>query len=206
MLERVGGPHAVPHNREGLLRHAMKTYTFLFLICASLPALASAAAAQNAPPISADALVYARDGVVNGCGVRLTGGAPNASGPSTWFDVSVNVFRRDIAIAQAIAYEIRRSDFTGDSRPARVPLQSAWLRSADGKARLGENAERLDTLAYTLLTEDALALFDAIARGQPLSVGLKRWGDRVDSVYSGTPALADQTREQIGECLATLLQ
>lgn len=182
----------------------MKSHTLSILICAAL--VCADAGAQDALPIAAGALTFEREGAVNGCGVRLTGGAVGAGGPSTWFDVSFNVFRHGIALAQATAFEIRRADFTGESPTARVPLQSAWLRTANGNATLGENNERADTLVYPLRDEAVFELFDAVARGQTLSVGVQRWGDRVDAVYSGAPVLTDQTREQIGECLEKLLR
>jgi hypothetical protein len=166
------------------------------------------ARAQGAPalPLAAQSLVYQRDGAVQGCGVRLTGGEPGASGPSAWFDVSFNVFRRGIALAQSIAYEIRRSGYSGESRPARVPVQSTWLKAADGRARLGENLERRDALVYTLVLDDALSLFEAVGSGRAVSIGIKRWGQATDSVYTGAPELTSETREQIAECLARLAQ
>jgi hypothetical protein len=166
------------------------------------------ARAQGAPaiPLAAQSLVYQRDGAVQGCGVRLTGGEPSALGASAWFDVSFNVFRRGIALAQSIAYEIRRSAYAGDSRPARVPVQSTWLKAADGRARLGENDQRRETLVYTLALDDALSLFEAVGSGRAVSIGIKHWGQPTDSVYTGAPELTAETREQIGECLARLAQ
>ena len=78
----------------------------LFLVCNMMAPVF----AQNALPIAAEPLVYRIDGAVQGCGVRLTGGRASATGRSTWFDVSFNVFRRGIALSQAIAYEFVRSD------------------------------------------------------------------------------------------------
>ncbi len=182
----------------------MKPSTVIALLCVC--AVAQVAIAQEALPLAADPLIYQREGVAVGCGVRLTGGEPNSVRPSIWFDVSFNVFRRGVAIAQAIGYEIRRSGFEGDSVPSRVPLQSAWLKAANGQAKLGENAQRVDTLVYTLLIDDALTLFEAVGQGQPLSLGIKRWGERVESVYSGTAALTDQSRQQIADCLDRLLE
>jgi hypothetical protein len=174
-----------------------------WLVAASHPARAQG---TSAIPLAAQSLVYQRDGAVQGCGVRLTGGEPSALGASAWFDVSFNVFRRGVALAQSIAYEIRRSAYAGDSRPARVPVQSTWLKAADGRARLGENNQRRETLVYTLALDDALSLFEAVGSGRAVSIGIKRWGQPTDSVYTGAPELTAETREQIGECLARLAQ
>lgn len=156
-------------------------------------------------PIHAEALTYDKDGVVQGCGVRLTGGEPAAGGASSWFDVSFSVFRRGIGLAQSIAYELRPSGYDGESRPARVPVQSTWVKAAEGSARLGENTERRDSLIYTLLLEDVLSLFEALASGQPLVLGIKRWGQLVDSVHTGAPVLTSDSRERVSACLERLV-
>ena len=153
--------------------------------------------------IEAEPLRHVRDGEVHGCGLRLTGGAPGKQA-SSWFDVSFNVFRRGPGLAQSIAYEIRRSEYDGDSRPTQVPVQSTWLRLYDGIARVGENVERRDTLVYTLLMDDVLALFEAVANGDPVTLGIKRWGQRVDAVYTGAPLISTDSRDRMSTCLAEL--
>src|SRR5215213_993261 len=117
---------------------------------------AGAALAQNVQemPIEALALVHERQGKVQGCGLRLTGGDPKPAA-SAWFDVSFNVFRRGIGLAQSFVYEMKRSGYEGESRPARAPVQSTWLKAAEeASARLGENTERRESLVYTLLIDD----------------------------------------------------
>ena len=153
--------------------------------------------------MEAHALTHVRDGKVQGCGLRLTGGEPGKQA-SAWFDVSFNVFRRGLGLAQSIAYEIRASQYDGESRPAKVPVQSTWLRVSDGGARLGENRERRDTLIYTLVMDDVLALFEAVANGDPVTLGIKRWDQRVDAVYTGAPHLSSDSRHRMSTCLADL--
>lgn len=179
----------------------MKTHLIL-LTCAWCAA--ASAYAQSAPsiPIEAQPLTHQRDGRIQGCGVRLTGGEPG-SGVSAWFDVSFNLFTRGFGVAQSIAYEIRPSD-TGTSVPVLVPVQSTWLRASEGSTRRGENTERRDRLVFTLLAEDVLLLFEALANDQLLSVGVRRWGERVDSVYTAIPVLAGDSRSRISACLAGL--
>ena len=165
----------------------------------------SAGSAPSALPVVAHPLVHARDGAIHGCGVRLTGGEPGGAA-SGWFDVSFNVFRRGVALAQSIAYEIRRSTFDGDARPARVPVQTTWLKASRSSARLGENAERRETLVYALAMDDAIALFEALASGETLTVGLKRWDQRSASVYAGAPELAAEDRRTLQSCLDRLVE
>lgn len=153
--------------------------------------------------MEAQPLTHVRDGRVQGCGLRLTGGDPGKQ-TSSWFDVSFNVFRRGPGLAQSIAYEIRRSEYEGDSRPARVPVQSTWLRVSDGATRLGENTERRDTLVYTLLMDDVLALFEAVANGEAVTLGIKRWDQRTDAVYTASPQLSTDSRHRMSACLADL--
>ena len=169
--------------------------------------LGFAAAARAAEvPILAEPLVHARGGAVQGCGARLTGGEAVAAGPSAWFDVSFNVFRGGVALAQSFAYEFPRSQYDGEARPLRVPVQSAWLKAPQGSTRLGENNERRETLVYRLVLDDALALFQALATGETVMVGIKRWDRRAASVYAGKPALTDDARRAIADCLVRLTE
>jgi hypothetical protein len=80
-------------------------------------------------------------------------------------------------------------------------LQSMWMKTADTGARLGENGERRDTLVYALRLEDAAALFQAVAQTDPITVGVKRWGERSDTVYSGRPHMPQDARERLAACL-----
>ena len=154
--------------------------------------------------MEAQPLTHVRGGTVQGCGMRLTGGEAKTPA-SSWFDVSVNVFRQGVGLAQSIAYEIKRSEADdGESRPARVPVQSTWLKATEGRTRLGENTERRESLVYTLLVDDVLALFEAVATGRPVTLGIKRWGQLTDAVYTATPALTDDSRNEISACLAKL--
>ena len=157
-------------------------------------------------PIAAQPLVHARGGAVDGCGARLTGGEAPPGGSSAWFDVSFNVFRGGYALAQSYAYELRRSDYDGEARPARVPVQSAWLKAPQGSARLGENNERRETLVYPLALDEALTLFQALAKGETVTVGIKRWDRRTPSVYAGAPDLSAEDRERIADCLVRLTE
>ena len=176
----------------------------VWLMCA-LCAGATAYAQAPAPiPISAQPLTHLREGRIQGCGVRLTGGEPGKQ-VSAWFDVSFNLFHRGLGLAQSIAYEIRRSE-DGESRPQKVAVRSAWLRANETDTRLGENLEQRDSLVYTLLGDDVLSLFAALANNQPLTVGIKRWDQREDSVYTATALLDRESRGRIGACLAALEQ
>ncbi len=172
------------------------------LVCALCAAAAAHAQSALSIPVEARPLTHMRGGAIQGCGVRLTGGEPGPA-VSVWFDVSFNIFTRGPGIAQAIAYEIKRSE-DGESAPTQVPVQSAWLKAAQGNTRVGERAERTDALVYTLLAEDVLALFEALANEQPLTLGVRRWGQRTDSVYTATPVLTGDSRRRISACLARL--
>ena len=175
-----------------------KTFAFYFLL------VAAATASAGEMPIAAQPLVHSRDGAVHGCGARLTGGDAVTARDSAWFDVSFNVFRGGYALAQSYAYELRPSNSDGEARPARVPLQSAWMKSPHAAARLGENTEQRETLVYTLFMDDAVDLFRALAAGEPVTVGIKRWDRRNASVYAGKPELTEENRRRIADCLVRL--
>ena len=170
-------------------------------------ALTAGAFAQTGEmPMAAQPLVHERASVVQGCGARLTGGRAAPAAASAWFDVSFNVFRGGVALAQSYAYELKRSDYDGEARPARVQLQSAWLKGPQRSARLGENIERRDTLVYALVLDDAVALFEALAAGETLTVGIKRWDERAAVVYTGRPELSEEGRRRMADCLARLTE
>ena len=169
-----------------------------------LAAVPAAAAESGAPlALAAQPLTHVRDGQVQGCGLRLTGGVAGREA-SSWFDVSVSVFGAGGGLVQAVVYELRRSEYEGEARPERVPVRSAWVRAGEGATRRGENVERRDTLVYRLLAEDALALFEALAEGRSITVGIRRWGEREDSVYTGAPMLDESARAEVGACLGLL--
>ena len=138
----------------------------------------------------------------------MTGGQPRAKGGSSWFDVSFNVYRRDIAIVQAIGYQIPQPQYDTESRPERVAMQRAWLKveAAGGLTRLGENIAVRDSVIYTVTVDEAASLFAAVAKGQRLAVGMKRWGQAQETVYAGAPNLDDDTRRQVGACLEALVR
>jgi hypothetical protein len=175
------------------------------LVFAAMLAFAACAHADEVP-IAAQPLVHERDGAVQGCGARLTGGEAVQAGSSAWFDVSFNVFRDGVALAQSYAYELRPPYYDGEARPARVPVQSAWLKAPQRSTRLGENRQRSDTLVYRLVLDDAVALFEALAAGDTVTIGIKRWDRRTASIYAGKPELSEQGRRQIADCLARLTQ
>ena len=174
------------------------------LAFAVLLGLSTAAPCAAQTPFAAQPLVHARNGAVHGCGVRLTGGNP-AARASSWFDVSFNVFRRGVALAHSVAYEIRSSGIEGDAKPARTPVQSTWMKGPKGSARLGENSERRETLVYTLALDEALTLFQAVAAGEPVTVGIKRWDEPAATVYAGKPSLSSEARRELGACLDRLV-
>lgn len=148
-------------------------------------------------------LEHVRDGRVQGCGLRFTVGAP-AQPSSAWLDVSVNVFRRGIGLAQAILYEIGRSEYDGESRPATVPVQRAWVKAPGVDPRVGEALEQRESLIYRMVAEDVLALFEATARGEPVVLGIKRWGASGETVHTGVPVMPPPARAAVSACLETL--
>ena len=181
--------------------------TALQFASATLLCWGYAAAAQLPPSLAIEALplTHMQNGQVRGCGLRFTGGEARVP-VSSWFDVSLNIFRRGIAIAQSIVYEIRRSEVEGDSRPTTAAVESTWVRAGERSARRGENVERKGSLVYALVSDDVVEVFEAVAKGEPVTLGIKRWGDPIDIVYTGPAVMGGESRQQVGACLAELLQ
>ena len=170
--------------------------------------LTSAAAEKPAAiQFGTEPLTHSRDGRVEGCGVRLTGGDAPAAGPSRWLDVSLNVFRRGVGVVQAITYEMPRSRYDSESRPERVGIQRVWLKPDEeaGSTRLGENTEARDTLVYTVTLDEAAGLFRSVAGGRRLQVGLRAWGRPRETVYAGSVEMDENTRAQLETCMAALV-
>jgi hypothetical protein len=184
----------------------MKAIAALLLACAAC--MTSPAIAQSAVEVSMDVatLVHA-GGLIRGCGVRVTGGRADPKGPSSWFDASLNVYSRGPALVQAIGYEIAPPEFDVQTRPERVAIQRAWLKVEDatGTTRLGENTDVRDSLVYAVTMDEAADLFAGLAKGKRLAIGVRRWGQREETVYVGTPELNEDRRRQLGACLETLV-
>jgi len=220
ILERSVAELAVTRPMFAMFRDASRRGAHILAAVSSVIALASAdvfCAQPAAPPgqtpgaqtqpqsivMDATPLSHMREGVVRGCGVRLTGGVP-ATPVSSWFDVSFNVFLRGVGLVQSLAYELRRSEYDGESRPERVPVQSTWLTASEAGGRVGENVERRDTLVYRLLVDDVFALFEAVATGRTMTLGIRRWGEREDRVHSAMASLDANSRQKIASCLGAL--
>ena len=178
----------------------------VLVLCALWPAEAPAQAPKPLP-LAGEALTHTRDGAVQGCGVRVTGGQAAARAHSLWLDVSVNVYRQGVALVQAIAYEIQPPRYEPETRPERIAVQRAWIKPEDaaGSTRLGETTEMRDALVYRVTLDDATAVFEALAAGRPLAIGIRGWGRPREAVVGGPVALSDDTRARIADCFSALV-
>jgi hypothetical protein len=52
--------------------------------------------------------------------------------------------------------------------------------------------------------DDVLALFEAVANGDSVTLGIRRWDRRADAVYTGAPRISDDSRQAMSACLADL--
>jgi hypothetical protein len=181
----------------------------LLCLLASFASTAAGAVTQESTPlvIGAQALRHGDAAGMEGCGVRLNGGRVNVKRASYWFDVSVNVYAAGHALVQAIQYSIDPPAFDVRTPPERTMLQSAWIRvdRRVANTRMGENRERRDAVIYAIDLEEARALFEGLAHGQAIAIGIKRWGDPEAAVYVGTPELNGDTLSDLGSCLDALV-
>jgi hypothetical protein len=179
----------------------------LLLLSAGSAALAASGAAESDLPLAATALVYANAGKTEGCGIRITGGRPASRGRSIWIDVSLNVYTNGAGVVQAIAYALAPSAYEGENRPERVSMQRAWVKPRESIAstRLGENVEARDSVVYAVTLDEAGRLFQAVATGQALVIGLRAWDEPREWTFSGTAELTGDARADIGACLASLV-
>lgn len=178
------------------------------LFVAALWPNAAGAQPNSLVPLAAEALTHTRDGAVEGCGLRFTGGHIAIGAKSVWLDLSINVYRRGVAIVQALAYEIDRPRYeVPETPPQRVPVQRAWIKSqaAAGSTRLGETTEVRDSLVYRVTFDDAAAVLQAVASDQAIAMGVRPWGRPRETVLAGHVTVRNDSRARIADCLTALV-
>ena len=170
----------------------------------------SACAAQTvfSAELTGQPLQYMKDGVVNGCGIRIVALRPMGGRVVMAIDVSINVYASGAAIFQAGTYDAELP--VGSSKKGEpLPVASAWIKAQGAVAtkpvgRSSMAAADKVSLIYVTELESALAVFRAQARGEPVQVSVTRRGSDIGSIFAGPVTLDASERAQLGACLGEL--
>jgi hypothetical protein len=182
-----------------------------FLCVASTISLAQGA---RETAFAGQPLIYAKEGKLYGCGVRVVGiDQPDAAGqPVLIFDASVQLDLRMRGIF--VKATVRRGIFAdGNLKVQSTPqVERAWFRS-DGVAPTSpKNGTVLPTeepaggVMYLTsdMAEDMKTLI-AMGTGKTLEIGLKIAGDSVETVRFGEVSLSPAEAKRVQTCLNDLL-
>ena len=183
--------------------------TLVFCLVAS-----AGAGAQNIVPtkMSGQPLMYMKDGEVNGCGIRIIGGRPTINGAVwEWFDVSINVYEHGGGLVKIVSYDVDEPKMrAGGLKPKPLPVRSGWLKAAGksgttpakGKSAVADDGA---SLMYGSDLDRTMPLFSAYFQRETVSIGVRRVGDKTETIYSGVVTMDDNEDQQLRSCLRDLV-
>lgn len=187
----------------------MKLFISVLLLATSI----GSAVAQSMMEVDlvGQPLSYSKDGVVNGCGVRVVGVISPVPGDKAFksFDVSANLWKSGQALVKMIGEETPVADPI-PSKTRRVSLRNGWLK-AEGKtpaAPIGGDfrASTDDKGAYLfpVAFDGSIEFILAAARNERVQVAIRR-DAKAEWIYSGMVRLSDLEKNQILNCLKEVL-
>jgi hypothetical protein len=152
-------------------------------------------------------LSYTKEGVVEGCGVRVVGVISPVPGDKAFksFDVSANLWKSGQALVKMIGEETPVADPI-PSKARRMVLKNGWLK-AEGKtsaAPLGGDFKSSTTdkgaYLFPVAFDGSIDFILAAARGERVQVAVRR-DVKAEWIYSGRVRLSDPEKNQILNCL-----
>lgn len=151
-------------------------------------------------------LSYSKNGVVEGCGVRVVGVITPVPGEKTFktFDISANFWKSGQALVKMIGQELPVAN-PMPSQAQRKVLNNGWLK-AEGKtpaapADDGFKASVTDKGAYLFAVnfESSADFVMAAAHNERVQVAVN-WDGKAEWIYSGTVKITQQEKIQIAQC------
>lgn len=172
----------------------MKTRTALTLAPLLLACAAAGAQSMVAVDSVGQVLVYGKNGVTEGCGIRAVGVIPSGKTPNIkTFDVSANLWRSGDSLVSLIKLLGELTPFDGvraTGKASRAPLFNGWLKAAGrppaAPQEKGFKESSTDKGSY-LFPADLEGTFHfilAAEKGEPVQVGLS-WDGKTEWVYFG---------------------
>lgn len=206
--ERDAPLNATPRNRQraGSLASAV-------LVCFACSApLSAEAGPMIAMEFAGQPLQYTKQGVVDGCGVRLVGVTKPVPGVSNVraLDVSFNVMRPGIGLVKGALSTVPVKTVLA-SKPAQftpVAIRDVWLKAAghaatspiDGKYTQSTTPKQ--ALLYGATADSVLGLVDAIEQDAVVQVGVTVAAKDMEHIYFGKVELSAAERAQFASCFA----
>ena len=151
-------------------------------------------------------LSYSKNGVVEGCGVRVVGVITPVPGEKTFktFDISANFWKSGQALVKMIGQELPVAN-PMPSQAQRKVLSNGWLK-AEGKtpaapADDGFKESVTDKGAYLFAVnfESSADFVMAAAQNERVQVAVN-WDGKAEWIYSGTVKITQQEKIQIAQC------
>lgn len=187
----------------------MRTLMSLCLVLMASSALAQAVFPSD---IRGQPLMYMKDGIVEGCGVRflIIDIVPGRNVVPV-YDMSFNLYRTFAAV-KAGSYDVHIDELRAGKpmgTEKRVSLTTAWLKAANTPATTPLNGmHQSDDKGFFLYEADVervTPLFLAVMRGESISVGARREKDKGDRIFAGPVKLDPAELEQLTQCAAELV-
>lgn len=179
-------------------------------------AIALAAAAGNVfaqnvatTEMTGQPLVYVREGVTRGCGVRLVGGRPLQDNKFQMFDASFNVWSDAPSMVKLSMYETTMERLNQGKQPTRYKLTGGWIKAKGSEAAAAPPAKHVTgddgySILFTSAQSPVFALFFAQVRGEPIQIGIRRAGNDFEQIFAGPIQMTPDEQTQVANCLAEL--
>jgi hypothetical protein len=162
--------------------------------------------------ILAEPQMQVSDGAVQGCGFRIKSAPRTLDGLTSVLvlDMSFNIYADGFAGLKGGAVRIPvKSGAPGHGTI--LQIQNFWMKVESERPTKPLNGEPLQAenpgyLIYVESVEAVGNLFNGVAEGKTLTVGVRLKGEGIDRIYSGVAHLSDADRRQGAQCLNDLIK
>lgn len=182
-----------------------KTAAVLLVACSGW------ASAQNVVSMDMEGqpLPYVKEGVTQGCGLRILAAVPAAKGGYRMADLSANVWANGAAMVKGTTYDASPAAIQAGTRPKLAIVESVWIKAPGERATapLSKVARGEDgfALRYATSVSSVIDVLFAQREGQALTVAIRRKGESNERIYSGPVKLEERDRKELAECLSEIL-
>jgi len=162
--------------------------------------------------VIAEPQMQIKDGAIQGCGYRLKSIPQSLVGLTSVIvlDTSFNIYAEGMVLLKGGAVRIDvKAGAPGKAENRQIA--SFWMKAQGEKPTKALNGKVIpgETQGYLLYGESIAAvakLFDSVADGTPLTIGVRVKGEGIDRIYSGIAQLSEQDRAQGAQCLDELVK
>lgn len=184
----------------------------VFAAALAATSLSAFAQSMEEAQISAQPLVYMKQGKLEGCGIRFIGVllAPNLK-TGRGLDTSVNIWTTGMAAAKGLSYDIDVAALRAGGKTNRAPINSFWIKAPDSNAtsplegRINDSDDAGGKI-YLIAFDSALPIFRAVIEEKSLMFGVGRQNETGEKIYFGVAKLSKAELEQITQCLREMVK